>query len=88
MAARQRTQALDHAFGLLRQRPVGADEIRVVVDEPNGNPVQPSGGGEVEEERAAPEKGFGIRRQMPRHESPQLRQQLPLAARPLQKRDG
>jgi hypothetical protein len=77
-------EVLDDFFGFFRQSPINAHQVSVLVDECGVDAPEMPSVGEIEEKRAAPEKGLEVSRKPLGHELPELRKKLPFASGPLQ----
>ncbi len=84
VAAGQPLELGNHGVHRIAHPQVAADQIGVLVGEHRGAPGEIAAADEIEEDGAAAEERLVIRGEAWRVEATQLRQQLPLAARPLQ----
>ena len=80
----QGTKRRDHGVGVVADRTVAADQIRIDVRQPDTAPFEPSRGVQVEEHRAAADERLDVAIEFVGIVAPEDRQQLPLAARPLE----
>ncbi len=82
----ERIERVGNRIRRVAHRFVAADEIGIRVDEDRRMSAQPTRGIQVEEHGAASEEGLDVAAERRWIEPAELREQLPLAARPFQQR--
>jgi hypothetical protein len=86
--AREARQLGDHPFGVVADRAIARNQIRIVVAEHGLVSAEASARVEVEEDRRAAQKGLPVPVELRGIVAPERWQQLTLAAGPLDERPG
>jgi hypothetical protein len=79
-------QQAHHVVELVAQRLITADEVAIAVGERGRGSVETPGAAQIEKHRATPEKRLNVAVEVGGIVLAERGQELPLAARPLQKR--
>ena len=79
-------QVDDHLIDVIAQRLIAADEIAIAVEQRGRAPAEQAGTVEIEKYGSAAKKRFPVAAEFARVEPAERGEDLPLAARPLEKR--
>src|SRR4030095_11102548 len=85
-AASEPLQRRHDPRGIVAHGAVTADQIAIAVGEHHTSAVQRARGVQIEEDGAAADEGLVVGAELPRVETPERREELPLAASPLEER--